>query len=237
MTIVAIHQPNFMPWLGYFWKIARADIFVFLDDVQYSKNGYINRVRILGSAGPRWLTVPVSVRFGDTIAAARPSQPDWPQRHRDMLSQCYRRAPHFRDLWPEVEALYANAPDANLAAINRFCIERLAVALGLSCRYLASSTLDTGAATSDERLVRIMQAIAPGGTYLSGRSGSTYQDERKFRDAGVRLVYTDFIHPAYAQGAGDFVSGLSILDALFHCGCDTVAGWLKDPHTGAQAVG
>src|SRR3546814_3690829 len=75
--IVAIHQPNYLPWLGYFHKIARADVFVFLDDVQFSKNGYTNRVRILGDGAARWLTIPAAVHLGDPIGAVRPARPDW----------------------------------------------------------------------------------------------------------------------------------------------------------------
>ncbi|MCW5699425.1 MAG: WbqC family protein [Rhodospirillales bacterium] len=237
MTVVAIHQPNYLPWLGYFWKMARADVFVFLDDVQYSKNGYINRVRILDGEASRWLTVPVSFRLGDTISAVYPAQSDWSPRHCDTLRQRYRRAAAFSEIWPDIENLYRDAPDADLATINRFFIERLAVMLGLTCRCLTSSSLDTSGAVGDDRLIRIVQAIEPGAMYLSGRGGANYQDPGKFRDAGSRLVYTDFAHPEYSQGIDTFYSGLSVVDALFHCGLARVSDWLAEARPGVGTIG
>ena len=77
MTVVAVHQPNYLPWLGYFYKIACADVFIFLDDVQFSKNSYINRVRILHAQRSHWLTIPVSVTLGDPINRVRPARADW----------------------------------------------------------------------------------------------------------------------------------------------------------------
>ncbi len=237
MTTVAIHQPNYMPWLGYFWKIVRADIFIFLDDVQYSKNSLINRVRIRGGAEARWLTVPVSVHLGDAIAAVRPSRSDWATRHRDTVRQLYRRAAAFHETWPDIERLYQKVPDADLAAINRFLIERIAALLGLGCQFRPSSSLDVGCAVGDERLIRLARAIDPKATYLSGRGGASYQDPGKFRDAGLRLVYTDFVHPEYPQGTGAFVSGLSIIDALLHCGREAVSAWLRKESPGGHILG
>lgn len=236
MTVVAIHQPNYVPWLGYFWKIARADVFVLLDDVQYSKGSYINRTRILGAgSAPRWLSVPVSAHLGDAINRVRPAAPSWPQRHLDILRPGYRRARTFTETWPEIASLYEHLPESDLAGGNRLLIERLCDVLALPRRFVLSSSLVIGDAVGDDRLVRIIEAVAPGGTYLSGRGGRGYQDERKFRDAGLRLVYTDFTHPEYTQWAGSFVSGLSILDALFHCGRIAVSGWLRRATSGAGA--
>ena len=100
--IVAIHQPNYLPWLGYFYKIARADVFVFLDDAQYSKNSYTNRVQVSEPGGAKWLTVPVSYNFGDLISDVRPAVPDWPSRHMDTIRNYYRSAPCYRAVWPRI---------------------------------------------------------------------------------------------------------------------------------------
>lgn len=215
---VAIHQPNYAPWLGYFAKIARAGTLVFLDDVQFSKNSYINRVQVLGRDAARWLTVPVSVHLGQTIAETRAAQQGWPQRHLDTLRGRYGRSARFRETWPLVTDFYADLPDTSLAASNRTLIERIAAVLGLRCRFVASSQIDTGATTGDERLARIVHAIAPGGTYLSGRGGAAYQMPETFAKAGLSLAYLDFQHPRYAQDGPAFIAGLSVLDALFHSG-------------------
>jgi len=231
LTVVAIHQPNYLPWLGYFSKITQADVLVFLDNVQFSKNSYINRTRILVNAAPRWLTVPVSVRLGDPIDAVFPARPDWPSRHLDALAGAYRRAPAFRTCWPSVRGAVESAPAAALAAINRHLIERVAGHLGLTCRFVAASTIDTGGAMGTDRLVRLVQAIDPTGVYLSGRGGAGYQSEQAFAAAGITLRYTEFGHPRYAQGADAFVDGLSVLDCVFACGWDGTAQRLRQSPT------
>ncbi len=216
--IVAIHQPNYLPWLGYFYKIARADVFVFLDDAQYSKNSYTNRVQVSEPGGAKWLTVPVSYNFGDLISDVRPAVPDWPSRHMDTLRNYYRSAPCFRAAWPRLKRLYEGVPDSDLASINRFLVEGIASELGLHCIYRASSGIPTGEATSDDRLAALVASIDADGTYLSGKGAAGYQDPDKFTAAGVDFRYADFRHPRYPQLSEDFVEGLSVLDTVFHLG-------------------
>lgn len=214
---VAIHQPNYLPWLGYFAKIARADVFVFLDDVQFSKGSYTNRVQILSPKGPRWLTVPVAAHLGDAIDRVPPSRPDWAGAHLDTLRGMYSSAPCFKAAWPGVRALLESAPAADLAAVNMHLVQELAGLLGLSCAFRKSSGLAL-ASSSDDRLVEIVSQVAPGGTYISGKGGAKYQDPAKFAAAGLGFAYLDFAHPVYAQGAAPFLPGLSVLDAVFHLG-------------------
>jgi hypothetical protein len=217
--IVAIHQPNYLPWLGYFHKVARADRFVFLDDVQFTKNNVINRVRVLKDGAPRWLTLPVSVRLGDAIAGVVPAQADWQLRHLDALRQFYRAAPCFAGVWPDIEAIFRAAPGrSGLAAINRHFVEALTARLGLASHFTASSELVVGDVKGTERLIRIVTAVAPGGTYLSGAGGAKYQDDAAFTRAGLSLEYAAFDHPRYDQVSENFVAGLSVLDAVFHVG-------------------
>lgn len=218
MTTIAIHQPNYLPWLGYFAKIAEADAFVFLDDVQFSKNSYTNRVKILARGDGRWLTVPVSIHIGQPINVVRPAAADWVTRHLDTLSGFYRRARAFREVWPRLESIFGGLPATDIAAINRYLVEALAGELNLECRFVASSDIDVGARTGDDRLVALIAAIDPNGIYLSGRGGKEYQSERKFVDAGLGFRYTDVEHPVYDQGDGPFVAGLSVVDTILHLG-------------------
>jgi hypothetical protein len=204
--------------LGYFRKIATADAFVFLDDVQFSKNSYINRVQIADEDGPRWLTVPVSVRLGMHIDEIVPARADWRAAHLSTLRNAYRHAACFRSVWRDVEALYAMADGANLAAINRTLVEAVARHLGLQCEFRASSTFVLGNAAGDVRLARLVAAIDPRGTYLSGKGGANYQNPAMFHDAGLSLRYLDFRHPTYNQGRESFQAGLSVLDTVFHLG-------------------
>lgn len=143
MTTVGIHQPNYLPWLGYFHKIARSDVFVFLDDVQFSKNGYCNRVQILQNGKPRWLSIPVTYQFGDPITHVVPAQSDWPSRHIDTLRTTYNKANQFEATWTSLKDIFDAIPRGSLAETNRFLVEAIAGKLGLSCQFAASSTIGT----------------------------------------------------------------------------------------------
>ncbi len=216
--IIAIHQPNYIPWFGYFAKIAQADIFVFLDDVQFSKNSYTNRVQVLNGERRHWLTVPVHVKLGHAIDEVHPAKKNWIGSHQDTLVNFYRRASAYREVWPSLRAAYDSLPEADLAAINCSLIESVARNLELPCRFVRSSELGTGEVSSDERLAEIAAKIAPGGTYLSGSGGANYQQAETFDAHGITLRYSQFTHPNYEQGDGQFESGLSIIDAILRLG-------------------
>lgn len=216
--MVAVHQPNYAPWLGYFHKIAHADVFVFLDDVQFSKGSYTNRVRIGRDDGAVWLTQPVRHALGQAINEVGFAQNDWPARHLDALRGAYRRAACFDEIWSDLITMYERIPTDSLAAANRHLIEAIVAHLAIDCRFAASSDLHVNELKGDDRLVAIVGALAPGGTYLSGGGGDKYQDPAKFADAGIDLVYANFAHPDYPQGAARFQPGLSVLDAASHLG-------------------
>ena len=227
--IVAVHQPNYFPWLGYFRKIATADAFVFLDDVQFSKNSYINRVQIAGPAVPRWLTIPVSVHLGMRIDQVKSARADWRAAHLSGLHNTYRGAACFRAVWKDVEAIYAEADGENLAAINQTLIRAVARHLGFTRQFHVSSSFDLGDVAGDARLAVLVAAIDPNGTYLSGKGGANYQDPAKFNKAGLSFFYSDFDHPVYSQGREPFQPGLSILDAAFHLGWPATASLITSP--------
>lgn len=226
-AVVAIHQPNYLPWLGYFHKIAKADVFVFLDDVQFTKGGYTNRVQILSPKGPKWLSVPVKVSLGDPIDAVQPSKAGWASSHADTLRGMYAKATAFKTVWSEIRAMLEEAAEeGNLAAVNMSLVRALAARLGMSCVFRRSSDFVLESA-SDDRLIELVAQVAPGGTYLSGKGAAKYQDPSKFEAVGLGFQYMDFAPPQYPQDAqpalGEFVGGLSVLDAVFHLGWDGAA--------------
>jgi hypothetical protein len=229
-TVVAIHQPNFFPWLGYFDKIARADVFVVLDSVQFPKKQgtWMNRVRILVQGVPRWITVPVDRAYHDVrsvremrIAADTP----WRERTLETLRHSYARARCFDDVWPRVEGLVLT-PDDYVADFNLAVLGDLVRELGLENTKMVCASQVDAAGTSTERLVALTRAV--GGTaYLCGGGAGGYQDDERFAEAGLELRYQDFVPHAYPQvGAAEFVPGLSVLDALFNVGFDGTADLL-----------
>lgn len=224
--VVGIHQPNYMPWLGYFFKIARVDVFVFLDDVQFTKGGYTNRSKILSPNGERWITVPVSVRLGNLINEIEIAQRDWVRSHMSLLLACYKHAPHFDEVWDELREIYQGANQESVSDLNIYLVRSLCARIGLEREFHRSSLLEVEG-KGDDRLVRLIDLVAPGGAYLSGKGGAKYQDPRKFTDAGLGFQYLDFQHPRYDQGREVFHEGLSLLDALFHIGFEAVAEFLK----------
>jgi hypothetical protein len=227
-VIIAIHQPNYFPWLGYFQKILIADTFIFLDDAQYSKNSYTNRVQILSGDESRWLTIPATYRFGDPINAVHATKPGWVRSHLDQLRTAYGNAPAFSETWEWIRGVYDNVEElADLASINRTLVETVADYLNLDCDFVAASDQDIGDRTGDDRLVALVQGVDPRGIYLSGSGGANYQNEEKFQAAKLGLEYGNFFHPQYKQGNDEFMIGLSTLDALFHTGREKTAAMLR----------
>lgn len=225
-NVVAIHQPNYIPWSGYFYKIHMSDIFVFLDDVQYTKNSFINRNRIKGSNGVQWLTIPINSKFGQNINEIALFDTKWTNVHMKTLDACYKKAMYYEKYREELFDLYRDNYD-NLCMLNIAFIKKISYWIGLSCEfYLSSEASARGSA--DDRLIDIVK-WCNGRTYLSGKGGKNYQSESKFSDAGIQLKYYDFTPPEYPQVWGEFVEGLSIIDLLFNNG-DTSKEILINAH-------
>ncbi len=220
--VVAIHQPNFFPWLGYFNKIARADVFIVLDNVQFPKKGgtWMNRVRIVVNGRPAWLTMPI-VRAYHGVRSVREIHINnglpWRVRALDAIRGSYGGAPHFRTVFGVLTDVLANPTDS-LADFNMAAIRTLAEALGLNlAKLVLGSSLGVQGASTD-LLVTMTKAV--GGTaYLCGGGADGYQDDAKFPQAGLALLHQQFQSPEYPQRTTDaFTPGLSIIDALMNCG-------------------
>lgn len=221
--IFAAHQPNYLPWLGFFYKLWASDLFFLLDDVQFERGrGYQNRVQIKTPQGAQWLTQPVR-RKGQGLQPTNEvafSEPDWAAKHLRTLRANYAKAPHFDAYFPEIETILTEAPD-NLAETNARLIEALARHFGARARLLRSSGFGLDL-SGGERIAELGRR--EGGTvYLSGRGGEKYQAAESFAARGIALSYTRFRPEPYRQLWGEFLPGLSALDALFNIGGDGVA--------------
>ncbi len=231
---VAIHQPHYLPWLGYLAKWAAADVFVFLDTVPYEKNGWQNRNRIKTAGGARWLTVPVRARLGTPIAeiSVDTGQP-WGRHHLRSIEHAYARAPHWPAHREALARLYAT-PWERLAPLAVASAEWLARAVGVTTPARLASSLPVDADDPTGRLVALCRALGAD-TYLAGAHGAGYMDDTRFAEAGIRVLHQTYAHPVYAQQHGDFVPFLSGLDLLLMHGDASLAilrggdGWSGEP--------
>jgi WbqC-like protein len=218
-VIVTIHQPEHLPWLGFCDKAARADLLVLLDVVQFRKNYFQNRNRILGPNGPMWLTVPVLGK-GHTASTIRDTEIHgdrrWAEKWWRSLDHAYRATPFFERHAPFLEEV-SRRPWRYLADLNETLIHHLFDALDVSCKVIRASSLPVSGARS-ELLLDICRRTGAA-EYLAGQHGRDYLDESIFAAAGIHVRYHEFAHPVYAQAGQDtFVSHLSCVDLLFRHG-------------------
>jgi hypothetical protein len=217
---LAIHQPQYMAWSGYFHKIASADLFVILDDVQFKKNEWQHRNRIRTSQGWQWLSVPNRYRFPQKINEVPVNNEiDWRAKHWHSLLAAYGKAPFFDEYRQDFESFYAQSWN-DCAALNIASVKLLCRLLGIATAIETSSCHGfEGSATG--RLVNICRYFKAD-MYLSGSGGKEYLDETLFSQAGIRVKYQEFVPPRYpqhwARGDEEFVPGLSAVDLLFNCG-------------------
>lgn len=215
--LVAIHQPHYLPWLRYFDKIARSDVFIVLDSVQFTKNGWQNRNKVKSASGPVLLTVPVHASLDDALTGVRIRQDGrWRKKHWKTLQQCYAKAPYFEEHAGFLEEVYGRSWE-RLAALNRCMLEYFVAALGIRTPLRYASELGVEG-TATERLVELIRAV--GGTrYYSGAFAvEEYLDQDLLVDEGIGLVLQHWEAPVYPQQHGAFVPDLSLLDLLMNCG-------------------
>jgi hypothetical protein len=214
---VAIHQPNFFPWLGYFDKIRRCDVFVFLDDVAYPKSGsgmgsIVNRTRININGQARWIGCPLTREPGQQrIRAVRiDNKRDWRRKVLRSLEVSYRRFPNFRSTFAAVKELI-ECDAAMLADFNIQVIQRLSSLFGYTPRFVRQSELPVDG-RSTELLIALTRAVG-GDTYLCGGGAAGYQDDALFAAHGIDLVYQRFMPPRYGDPR-QFIPGLSVIDFM-----------------------
>jgi hypothetical protein len=221
-VIVTIHQPEHMPWLGLFDKIRRAELFVFLDNVQYRHKYFQNRNKIRSSNVETWLNVPVltagkseqlinEVEIDDT-------QYRWKEKCWKAISLNYQKAPFFGKYGKFFQDLYQKEWHL-LADLNEFIIGYIAGALNLKVKLVKASECQVSG--SGERLILNICKEVGARTYISGISGiggRGREFESEFAKEGIEVVYQEFYHPIYQQVYQPFVPGMSVIDLLFNHG-------------------
>lgn len=219
--IVTIHQPEHLPWLGFFNKMASAEIFVILDNVQYRKNYFQNRNRIRGSNGPQWIGIPVEtkghmdVNICD-IKVAEKTNPKWKEKYLRTIEYGYCKHPYFKEYFSFFEQLMSGA-DTRLMDYNLKIIFHFAELLGLHPNFIMASSLGVQGSKTD--LIYDICEKLGASTYVSGPSGRDYLNIDVFQKRGIEVVYNDFIHPNYKQHKEEnFTPYLSILDLFMNIG-------------------
>jgi len=229
---VAVLQSNYIPWKGYFDIIHDVDLFIFYDDVQYTRNDWRNRNRIKSPQGSAWLTIPVRGGPSDLICEVGFADPRWQQRHWRSLSQAYARAPFFDRFRGLLENVYLGSNWESLSALNQHLVRLIAGnALGIQTRF-ADSRAYGAVGTKQERLLDLLAKCAAT-SYVSGPAARAYIDESRFADAGIDIVWKDYAgYPVYRQLSEPFEHAVSVLDLLFNVGPDAaqhIWGWRQAP--------
>ena len=219
MSTICIHQPDFVPYLGFFHRLLLSEHFILLDDVQFIRRGWQHRDRIKGRNGSVWLTL--SLRKGDyhqrinEVELSGDSK--WIDDNLNLLRECYGKAACYSEVFPRVEAIYQ--------AGHRLMIDFNCALLDVAMDYFDISIPISRAsdyaikATSSARLLALVQ-VEKGDTYLTGTGSRDYLDEDIFRAAGIQVRWQSFKHPVYPQLYDGFEPMLSCLDVLFNCGRD-----------------
>ncbi len=217
---VTIHQPQFLPWLGYLDKIDQADLFIMLDTVQFKKNEWQNRNRIRTAKGWQWLTVPVLQHFGQRIdeVLINPTA-TWKAQHLRALDMHYARAPYRNRYLAQLRELYS-APWNKLSDLNKATVQWLLDAYGITTPVHRAADYAARDEPTD-RLIDLCRAV--GATeYLAGPGAEHYMDKPRFESSGVRLDIQAFQHPIYRQAYEPFEPNLSALDLLLMQGPDAL---------------
>ena len=222
--IVAVHQPHFLPWLGYLDRMLQADLFIVLDHVQFERRNYQNRTRILIDGQPHWLTVPVIQQSQqERVLDKKIDNPErvelrwWGASHFQTLRYAYRKAPYFETYAPTLRKFLESRWE-RLVDLDQVLLEYLRDVLDIQTPLVSSSELGVDGRRS-ELILNLCKAVKAD-TFMTGMGASrSYLDRQAFADAGIEVTCQAFEHPQYQQCGGmDFAPGLSALDLLFNHG-------------------
>ena len=215
---VAILQPSYLPWLGFFEQMHRSDQFILYDDVQFTRRDWRNRNRVRVLEGSAWLTVPViqKNKYDQSLLETKiDNSTSWKRKHLETIRCHYSKTPFFDMYFPWCEKVF-NSDWNFLLDLSLETIQYLKGELKINTPLLRSSELGYSG-NKTERLISICKQL--GATqYLSGDSARNYISEKDFSDQGIELEYQEYQHPEYPQRYEGFVPFLSTIDLLFNCG-------------------
>lgn len=216
--VVAIHQPDYIPWLGFYYKVAHSDQFVYLDDAQFSNEAAHNFNVIKTAQGQLRLKIPVHQKMGDPINIVRTKDElKWREKHLKTIEMNYKRGAYFNEVFPGYRdvlmAGYDNLSEMNIS-VNQFILD----GFGIKTPIVRTSEMNI-AKVREERILEICKKL-DATEYLSGNGARTYQVQEHFDAAGVTLTYLDYKPIEYRQlwPKVGFLSCMSVMDYVFNCG-------------------
>ena len=224
MVRIAILQPGYLPWLGFFEQMYMSDVFVIYDDVQYDKQGWRNRNRIKTGNGVQWVTIPVNFKFKEfplTNEVTIDNRMNWRKKHFLSIKQNYSKAPFYKDYIELVEEVYSREWQY-LIDIDLYLITELANCLGMNDKKIVRSSSLGVRGGRIERLTTMCK-IFKADIFYEGTAGGNYIDEKHFEEHGIMVEFQDYKHPVYKQLHGDFVPYLSVIDLLFNIGPESLS--------------
>lgn len=213
--IISAHQPAYLPWLGLVHKLVCSDIFVIMDDVQFEKNSFTNRNRVLQGDREVMLTIPLAMK-GHTKKSIRDMKAtdlSWQKKHLKTICQSYSRSPYFDAFQPFFEELYALQTDSLVAYCDK-CLETIVAYLGINTRIIHASGL--GIQSRKEAYIIELTQKLNGDIFIFGNQGKTYADEKNFKASGIRPYFQSYHHPVYHQGAEEFHPFMTVFDLFFN---------------------
>ena len=216
--VISIHQPDYIPYIGYYYKISQSEKFVFLDDAQFSSDNMHHWNKIKTPQGECRLKIPVDYSFGDKINQVRTKDElKWKEKHLKTIEMNYSKAPFFKVVFPRFRDVLMRHYD-NLSEMNIALTEFICDGFGLEVEFLKSSDLNLNT-KREEKVIDICRAYRAD-TYLSGNGARAYQVEEHFTSKKIELEYSDYSPIEYKQQWGDFIPNLSVIDYIFNCGFD-----------------
>ncbi len=222
MKKVAVLQSNYIPWKGYFDIIHDVDLFLLYDEVQYTKNDWRNRNKIMTPQGPRWITLPCGYNLNKTIREVTFNpEIDWQKQHFDLIKRNYKDAPHFKKYKDFFEYVYLEAQWEYLHDLNKYLIHEICEQfLGIKTKLDVSENFFSEG-VKQKKLLSLLESVGTS-YYVSGPAAQSYIVPEEFARHGIEVVFKDYAgYPEYPQLHGQkFDHHVSIIDLLFNVGED-----------------
>ncbi|MBF0483560.1 MAG: WbqC family protein [Candidatus Omnitrophica bacterium] len=217
--IVAIQQPEHLPWIGFFNKMTKVDLYIYLDNVQFKKRYFENRNKIIAynDEGWDWITVPVNTKgkFTQKINEVLIDQEEeWSDKYLNRIKSAYGKKLFFREFFPVIESIIQKK-ESKLVDLNIALIEAVRDYLDISTPTKFASEILEGKGSD---LILDLSVASKADVYVSGPDGRNYLELDKFKDVGIQVEYHDYVHPEYDQHTQPFISHMSVIDLIFNYG-------------------